>query len=414
MKPKSWWVIACACLLGLLLCECVARLMLDGGLPGAARERAALLERIPGEQEGAPGAPTAARFALHPYFAYTYEVGKETNNLGFPNPEAGYPYQKQPHEFVVGLFGGSVAVEVGYNSKWIVADRLRPILAKKGYQRVTVLSFAGISWRQPQQFIAMMLAALPAVDLAIDLEGFNELRFLDDSSLRSRPSYFPDPFIYGLLARSVSGAGDALPRATAIVANHEAAESTRRFDSAPLRWSALAHLWWRLKMKRYLAAAQKLRSEEEQAVLSAWSKLEPAGSDAEVAQRRSAYFDLWAELLRASHQVLRARHKKLFVFLQPNQHVAGSKPTMSDAERAAAKPDAAEFAYLTPLYRRAEKMFETLEAEGLETRSLVSLFAREPAQVYSDECCHFNQRGSDALARAMADRIVATGALDGP
>lgn len=55
------------------------------------------------------------REKAHPYFGFSLDSdwrvaakGSKMNNFGFRNSED-FPYKKSPNEFVVGIFGGSVA-----------------------------------------------------------------------------------------------------------------------------------------------------------------------------------------------------------------------------------------------------------------------------------------------------------------
>ena len=98
----------------------------------------------------------SGRRQLHPYFGYTMEPGfnGSHNNLGFLSAHD-YPYQAADDEFVVGIFGGSVALQVGSSpiTRRNFESTLLKEVERKGYRRVTVLCFALGAYRQPQTFL---------------------------------------------------------------------------------------------------------------------------------------------------------------------------------------------------------------------------------------------------------------------
>jgi hypothetical protein len=82
---------------------------------GAQQERNALLQKLPSLADLEDGADTVVVYnniprEVHPYFGFTLQRDdKYVNNAGFPG-EDDYPYRSGTNEFVVGIFGGSVAI----------------------------------------------------------------------------------------------------------------------------------------------------------------------------------------------------------------------------------------------------------------------------------------------------------------
>ncbi len=123
--------------------------------PHRARlERNALLSQIPSDSDAAPAAGAAgtihrryvdmaygARYELHPYFGHTmFRNYGLANNDGFYTDKR-YPYAKAPGEYVIGIFGGSVAMQIVADGAALAA-RLREPLRERGFDTVTVLPFA--------------------------------------------------------------------------------------------------------------------------------------------------------------------------------------------------------------------------------------------------------------------------------
>jgi hypothetical protein len=147
----------------------------------------------------APPRDSDARFQLHPYLGYTYAPGREgVNRHGFEAAGREYPYFRAPGEFVVGVFGGSTALQVARETK-AIENALLPSLRSKGYERVTVLPFAIEGWRQPQTFHAFV-SYLPTIDMALVIDGLGEVLEFSDAGRKGWPGDYPSATIYAPLA----------------------------------------------------------------------------------------------------------------------------------------------------------------------------------------------------------------------
>jgi len=410
-RRKNLLLALGALVVSLAICEGIARVVARGGDP--VRERAAFVEAVsPGQQ--VPGAPPVARmgekliYRIHPYFGYTFNPDPpRLNAQGFAG-DAGTLYQKQPGELVIGIFGGSVAGQVGGWGQ-ILVDRLLPELRKRGYQRATVLSFAVGGWRQPQTFYTLA-SMLPVLDLVVNVEGVNELAELDEGCLRRQPADFPPPYVYDLLAHEPSEE-TTLRRAELFSRMRSAKRVTQAFAAAPLRWSRLAHLVWRAYASLARKKIDALRAGVQRDDQIDWSNLEPTRTPADVAAARDRYLAHWLDLIRYSRLISESRGVPFFDFIQPNQHPEGRKP-LSKEERAMIDADPLKEEHYTPFYTRLEQAEKTLRAEGIEYYFLGDLFKDHPETLYIDSCCHLNERGIQLVNNAIADRILASGRLE--
>lgn len=148
--------------------------------------------------------PKSGVYQLHPYFGYTYATSRDgVNRHGFQAGGREYPYRASPGEFVVGIFGGSAAVQVARHPDGL-AKALLPGLRSKGYNRVTVLPFAVEGWRQPQPFNAFV-RYLPDIDMAILIDGVSEIVEFADDDVPGWPGDYPAARIYGVLAGQREG-----------------------------------------------------------------------------------------------------------------------------------------------------------------------------------------------------------------
>jgi hypothetical protein len=403
----------------LVLAEAAVRLIVKGGLEEARQEREEFLAAIPGEGpvEGLrtdPDAPfrRAIRgvYQIHPFFGYTLVPGeRRANAQGFASGVGDFPYRKRPRELVIGLFGGSVAMQLAAAPDAML-EPLRSALTARGWERVTLVSFAVDGWRQPQLFIALAYY-LSMIDVAVVLDGHNEALQLANDELAVYPAAFPWPLCWGQLARGTYSRAEILRLANLIRAQERVVRTTHLFSDSALRHSMLAHLLWRVVAARYESEAAAVRRAEASVGRDQWSSTDPPPPDGGIAAKRDAYLSFYEGVIEDSHRMVTGHGKPYFHFIQPNQYFRGSKPLSADERRSRIRKSE-RFDLITPVYRRLEEATPRLRAAGVEFYFLGRIFAATPETVYRDECCHLNPHGVDLLGRAIAERMLASGKLD--
>jgi len=365
------------------------------------RERAQLTASLPATD----GKPI---YQAHPYYGYTLRPGVPPADAeGFVDNGRQPVYRRERDEFVIGLFGGSVAMQLAGVPRALL-DRLEPAIRERGYRKVQLRNFAIAGWRQPQTFAAVM-QNLTDLDLVICLDGFNEINTLSDGNLRKHPANFPADLMYGTLALP-SRPEDVLAEAELIRRDQRIARVTGWLDGSWLRSSVMAHLFWRLYAHAYLTRAGALREQLRQSIYEQWIWGTADVSDGAILQKRDRYFAQLADWIRYTQWAADRKGVLFFDFLQPNLHDHGSKPLSAEEQRlAAVKPS--QYAHVTDLYARLNLLADGLRREGIAVDSLTKLFQSEGETIYSDDCCHFNPKGIEALGAAIADRILASGRL---
>jgi uncharacterized ubiquitin-like protein YukD len=110
---------------------------------------------------------------FHPFFGFVqkpsadFRPGFKVNNYGFITPYD-YPLKKtKKNQFIIGVFGGSVASLPRYLKQL-------PGLQDKEF---IILSFATGGYKQPQQLLILnyFLALGQELDLVVNIDGFNEV-----------------------------------------------------------------------------------------------------------------------------------------------------------------------------------------------------------------------------------------------
>ena len=371
------------------------------------------------------------KYRLHPYFGFTNRpsatrrsvVGELTSEPGHANNHGfvssyDYPYERRhDDEFVVGLFGGSVAANLAVfeQKRRILATRLERVLGLPA-GRVTVLNFAVGGYKQPQQWLtyAYFRALGQRLDAVINIDGFNELalagRNRDSGIELSMPS-----FDHLKALRDVTGDASSLRSVERMMAIRDA---WRKFAITFNRaWAGesweltlasgflVNFLVYKFHLRRHQQWLQEHVDETGGDGQNAWLTLEPAPSEVDEAAVERA-LALWTESSVLIDRAQEADDGLYLHFLQPNQYFDTGR-VFSEEERAIAFSSESAFAeYIRHDYARWVAGIDSLRARGLPAYNLVHLYDSVAEPIYRDDCCHFNDRGQRLLAEAIAERVV--------
>ncbi|HEX4923251.1 MAG TPA: hypothetical protein VFV50_04165, partial [Bdellovibrionales bacterium] len=181
-----------------LFCLCVLMFASNPrGFPGDVRLTPIAEERGVPWQVRIQNPQSRQRMILNPFFGYTFLPNLPhdnflypgiTNNYGFMSDHK-FPIAREPNQCVVGLFGGSVANQLGDFDRRTryLSEALRAKIPAFKDCRVVVANLALPAARQPQQFFASAFF-VDMLDMAIHIEGFNELY----GSGRWQPAEYPN------------------------------------------------------------------------------------------------------------------------------------------------------------------------------------------------------------------------------
>jgi hypothetical protein len=368
--------------------------------------------------------------AVHPYFGVTHRPGTpfdipaplragpgvpsrlRTNNFGFVSPHD-YPFVRaRDTQFLVGLFGGSVGLwfcQVG-------APRLVETLGRHPAfegREIVPLCFSHEGYKQPQQalVLAYFLARGQALDLVINLDGFNDVALGALNHERGLDASMPsvqhlDPLI--TLVNQSALTPRKLASLSAIFRDRqrllELADTLRANPLASV--NAALDWYYRRVLDRYTRELGRF---------SALPSNPPANplvqAAAPVAPRdRPALFAdiaaMWARSSLVMHQMLSARGAAYIHVLQPNQYYAARR--FSPEEAATALSEA------SPYRRHVEDGYPALLAAAqsqlrparVRFIDATGALDRTPAPVYMDNCCHYTLAGNHVLADVIAASIL--------
>ncbi len=359
---------------------------------------------VPGE-EGADRAPEV----VHPFLGFvrdpTFEGGRfKLNALGFF--DSAPPPGPASDRLTVGIFGGSVAVGLSRSRRLVSELKASPAL--RGRQ-IWVRSFALGGYKQPQQLIALnyALAVGEELDVVVNLDGFNDVALA--------PGEHRTTGLYPVYPRRWSRRVSRLPNAFSQrligeIAYLEARRAARAgwCSRPPLSLSPTCHLGWKALDSRTASRLTSLRqalskqTSDQRQYATLGPRVEYATDEAMLRQLA----ELWRRSSLQMHQLCAAQGIAYLHFLQPNQYFPDSKK-LSRAERRQAFDPEHRWTEIIPAgYPYLARAGEQLAGSGVSFHDLRMVFAGVEDTLYVDKCCHFNTRGMDLVATAVARAII--------
>jgi hypothetical protein len=390
----------------------------------------AAVKNLAGGVQNEVGPNKGPIFQLHPYFGYVskhdhdlkYSFSKadfKANNYGFYSPYS-YPFKKQhENQFVIGIFGGSVALslslfELDYH---ILSQSLQQLPYFKD-KEIIILSFANGSYKQPQQLLVLnyFLSIGQDFDMVINADGFNEVALSYLNNQHGIDIAMPNQLVImplvqlankGLSPDQLSLTLDVIQSKSRAQVALARMENCRLATCYALNWLQLKYEARKYNNERLrLSQLQESTRPNENSLVKVDGPATPL--DDSVALQNIGF--LWAESSLMMKNTLESRHASYFHFLQTNQyHDTGRK--FSDDEQKIA------FSGPSPYAEAARKGYpvllsksEFLKGSGIHFFSGINVFDNISGTVYSDNCCHYNEVGYAAfwnfISASISDVII--------
>jgi hypothetical protein len=393
-----------------------------GGVRQSQRDIASL-------QSAAPGDPKPrtklehlmAADAIHPYLGFVYDpdewnVKRRSRKLhGLPVSDFGFVDDKSPIQeasadrVVVGIFGGSVALQLSLKAEEVLLDELRKIPRFGGDREFVVVRTALGSHKQPQQGLILdyLLSLGGHFDLVINLDGFNEVALAAESQRKGVYPFYPRGW-------SLRMAGVPETELLKLIGAKFIAEQSRSrwaatFLEPPLRYSVTSNLVWKLRDRqlagRVAEFALGIQQFETQAKRAPFQARGPAFAAATEADLYREIARVWARSSLQMSRLVGANGGAYFHFLQPNQYVPKSK-IIGPKERAIAIDRQHPYRHgVRAGYPHLVDAGQSLPREGVEFHDLSRIFKGVERPLYSDACCHLNEEGIGLLATRIGEII---------
>ncbi len=321
-------------------------------------------------------------------------------------PGPGWIPPRRGDEFVIGIFGGSVAEEL--SNEMVFRQGTEPFpgataIEKRLGRTVRILNLAVSGGREPVQFNRLHLLH-DAIDIAVFVDGFNEMS-------EALPDHKPACEYMAPFWRNNDKIPDELLQPLADL-RRTAEELVDSWIWTPLRYSGL--------FKLYILRLS-VRMQERMVGLETSMGTSPVWMYPGTIEERALS---WAGCVALADEFAKSMKLPILFFLQPNQYVAGSKP-FSEEERNRCVLSTEElkrrgwnrYLELNDAYAAFERQIPSLRAKGIAVYSLTGVFHDVTETVYKDNCCHMHRPGYDIIGERILEVVlegVASRSAGGP
>ncbi len=355
---------------------------------------------------------------IHPYLGFVYRKNRpDSSNFGFidrrvvDNPNAPVT-RKSEDNFIVGIFGGSFAYGASITStEDYFEEKLKQLPPLKD-KNIIIHTVALGGYKQPQQLIALnyFLSLGAHFDLVINIDGFNEVALPPyENTPKNVYPFFPR--MWWMRVGRINSP-DVLTRIGKIsVAKEDRVQLAELFEEIPFRYSIILNLIWKFADKNQEKEIKQMEGDltRFKAVENAQMKYMATGPSFSYDTEEELFKDLakvWSTSSRQMSFITQANNIDYFHYLQPNQYVANSKP-MNDEEREIGWLDG--HAYKEGVEKGYKHLIEEgkgLVAAGVPFHDLTMMFADNEEVLYSDACCHLNEKGYNFIIDRIVDDIT--------
>lgn len=359
---------------------------------------------------------------LHPFFGFVQKPGSDfrpgfnVNNYGFISPY-NYPFKKKnKNQYIIGIFGGSVASDFSIFEiqNQIVAKYLKKLPELKD-KEIIILSFATGGYKQPQQLIILnyFLSLGQELDMAINIDGFNEVALSNlnnrDKIDVSMPSVQHLQPLTSLANNSLSII--ALKAVLSIQENKvRIKDGVETLKSCKLAvCNAVTSVYIQGLVNDYKKKVAIFEEERlKQAKESEGSIIYVNGLEEKLTD--AVAFELmannWAKSSIFMNKVLSSSNVPYFHFFQPNQYFTTPR-VFTNKEKKIAFNENSPYAKSVKIgYPILFSKFKNLKKNNVPIFDAVNIFDKTKDSVYVDSCCHYNKRGEQIFAEYVGSSIL--------
>ena len=367
--------------------------------------------------------------AVHPYFGFTHRPGLpfdvpeplrrgtaiparlHTNNFGFVSPYE-YPFRKtSDNQFIVGIFGGSVAVWFCQIGVGRLVEQMKRDAFFSG-KEIVPLCFSHEGYKQPQEAVvlAYFLSIGQPFDLVLNIDGFNDVALGSLNNERGLDVSMPsvqhiDPLISVVNQSTLTPekletlAGIFRDRRTLV----DLADRIRANRVASVNF--VLERYYRVVSNRYVEGLGRFSNLPSNPPDNAFVQVAPPFEGRAPTELHAHIASTWRDASVLMRDMLAARRASYFHFLQPNQYYPTRR--FSDEEAAIALNDASAFKKSVEAgYGAMIAAGSTLPQRDVQFFDATRVFDKEAAHVYIDDCCHYTQVGNYVLADFIAASIL--------
>ncbi|NJR21061.1 MAG: hypothetical protein HC786_02200 [Richelia sp. CSU_2_1] len=362
---------------------------------------------------------------FHPYFGFIqkpssdFRPGFKVNNYGFISPHD-YPFKKtKPNQFIIGVFGGSVA------SGYAIFEVQNQVLAKylkqlPGLQdkEFVILSFATGGYKQPQQLLILnyFLALGQEFDMVVNIDGFNEVALANLNNQNKIDLAMPSVQHILPLTNLANNSLSLQAMKTTIAIQENKAKINRGLEDLQncklAACNAVTSVYLQKLVNNYRKDVlwfekERGKTTETDGGSAVFINTNPAVLKDDIAFDRMAWN--WAKSSIFMNKVLSSSNVPYFHVIQPNQYYP-TKRVFSEAEKKIAfNPETPYDKSVKLGYPALFEKLPNLKKNNVNVLNGVNIFDKTKDIVYVDSCCHYNKAGeaifSDYIGQSILEKL---------
>ncbi|MEG3906838.1 hypothetical protein [Microcoleus sp. Pol12B5] len=359
---------------------------------------------------------------FHPFLGFIQQPGPDfrpgfkVNNYGFISPYD-YPLKKtKKNQFIIGVFGGSVASNYGV---FEVQNKILPQYIKQlpglKDKEFIILSFATGGYKQPQQLLILnyFLALGQELDMVVNIDGFNEVALSNLNNKNQIDLAMPSiQHILPLTSLANNSLSTKAMKATIRIQENKARinQGLERLQNCSLAaCDALTSVYVQNLVNNYKTDVIKFEKERTQQKKDDSGSVIYINTNKSVLQDSLAFEQMAQNWVKSSifmHKVLSASNVPYFHVLQPNQYYQ-TKRVFGEAEKQIAFNKDTPYAKSVQIgYPALFNKFPNLKKNNITLVNAVNVFDNTKEAVYVDSCCHYNQAGEVVFSNYVGRSIL--------
>ena len=367
--------------------------------------------------QSAPAADSLL-FQLHPYFGFVKKPDSHSNTVnssGFTS-QYQYPFKKTSNQFVIGVFGGSVAA--GFTAHELQTHLLESALKRLPSFRdkeIVFLGFANGAYKQPQQLLVLsyFLSVGQDLDMVINIDGFNEAALSYQNVKSGLEHSMPASILMLPLADLANKdfSSETFVQTLEVVRTRNqvrealtAENNCRLAGCYTLRWIQTRVLINRYQEKISALNRAKSNTQDHNALIHLDKNAGPL-DDSQIAERTA---ELWAQSSLMMNELLTVRKILYFHIIQPNQYYPTRRQFSSEERSIAIDENNPNRIGVENGYAGFLARIGNLRGAGVKVFDGSGVLDQVKGIVYSDNCCHYSKLGKDVFGKYVADIIVAS------
>ncbi|MBD64188.1 MAG: hypothetical protein CME62_03215 [Halobacteriovoraceae bacterium] len=328
-------------------------------------------------------------FVLSEHFSFYDDTADEfkklkVNNYGFSS-SFDFPVLPKKGELRIGIFGGSVAFELGNFLELINKDINESL--KNGNIKLKFLNFGLPSTKQPQQFFISSYF-LSSVDVGINLDGFNEVNTFSYPSVPIEyPSYSP-----ALLFNNKE-------YFNLLVNNLNKKKTFKRFmdtfsvfiknSNIGISLALIYNRWTEYGDRKVNQAVPELNFKHKGKIKDELEVLE-------------ASVEIWSKYTSYQKALFASERKKLLVIPQPNLYLQNKKQLTLNEKRLREIGYVKAESKIGMIQRYSTFIKRAFELQP-QAIDILDIYNNFPSDAYRDSCCHLTEKANLMLAKKIVE-----------